>query len=663
MRKIKFCGTIPKSIQRAVITVGVLLATVALGAPALPNINTNNVVNITTYGATNNGTTDNTAAIQSAINTAAAGPATNGLSGGTVRIPAPGVFLSGPLALKSKVNLQIDSGATLKFLPFSSYPNASGTPAYPLAATNLTDLEISGAGTIDGNGAGWWSADPPNRPYLIYFSKCYRVLIQNITLQNPPKMHIVFKNSAGNITVQGITINTTAANAANTDGIDLIGTNCLVQDCSISAGDDNIALGSSGSSAVSSDTVITNCSFGVGHGVSIGGNTAGGVSNLTVINCSFNNTDYGIRMKSDNATGSSGGAGGVAQNLSYLNIGMTNITRGAIVIYSYYNGYGTPTAITPAIASTQSVDSLNIPIWRNITISNVTALVTSNGSTPGIAGIIWGRIETPVTNLTLSHVSITAPKSFDVYNAYGIRFVDFTNTLPSGNKTFTLYNTDVTITNSTPGANPITFDGLTSDNSLALHQAPASMTAGDAFGANPITLDASTLTISNAVTLPGSTVVNFTLSTNSAKVVATGNLTLNSTLNIAAGDGFSAGTYTLFIFSGSLGGTPTLGGTPAGYNCSLTNPPGQLQLLVQSPLPPSPPSFGRISVTSNGLVMSGTGGTTNGTFYVLVSTNVALPLNQWQPIATNLFDGNGPFIFTNTISTNGSQAFYLLAVP
>jgi hypothetical protein len=88
-----------------------------------------------------------------------------------------------------------------------------------------------------------------------------------------------------------------------------------------------------------------------------------------------------------------------------------------------------------------------------------------------------------------------------------------------------------------------------------------------------------------------------------------------------------------------------------------------IQLLVQSPLPPGPPSFGSIHATANGLVISGSGGTTNGTFYVLVSTNLALPLNQWTPVATNLFDGSGNFIFTNTPGPNARQAFYLLQLP
>ena len=270
---------------------------------------------------------------------------------------------------------------------------------------------------------------------------------------------------------------------------------------------------------------------------------------------------------------------------------MTNIRYGAIVIYSYYGEYGTPVGISPSTAASQVVGNTNIPIWRNIIISNVTATVGSSG----MAGIVWGRIESPVSNIFLSHLNITAPRTFDVYNVDGFRCADSQITLPGGNSTFTLFNADVTVTNSTQGAGTISFDGLTSTNSLALYQAPASMTAGDAFGANPITLAACTLADNTSLTPPGSTVFNFTLGTNNTEVTAAGNLTLNNTLNIAAGDGFGAGTYTLFTYAGGFSGTPVLGTVPAGFNYSITNPPGMIQLLVQSPLPPSPPVFGGIT--------------------------------------------------------------------
>src|SRR6266542_3515289 len=89
-----------------------------LAAPALPHITTSNVFNVTNaaYGALGNGVFTNTTAIQNAINAAA-----NATGGGTVEIPAPGVYLCGPLALKNFVNLQIDTGAVLRMLPYDQY--------------------------------------------------------------------------------------------------------------------------------------------------------------------------------------------------------------------------------------------------------------------------------------------------------------------------------------------------------------------------------------------------------------------------------------------------------------------------------------------------------------------------------------------------------------
>jgi polygalacturonase len=62
-----------------------------------------------------------------------------------------------------------------------------------------------------------------------------------------------------------------------------VGTNCLIQNCDISTGDDNIALGTSSSGVPAANILVTNCTFGDGHGMTIGSNTQGGVSNLTVI--------------------------------------------------------------------------------------------------------------------------------------------------------------------------------------------------------------------------------------------------------------------------------------------------------------------------------------------------------------------------------------------
>ena len=578
-----------------------------LAAPALPNINTNNIITITNapYNATNDGVADDTLAISNAIVAAAAGGNVGGLYGGTVRIPAPGTFLCGPLTLKNNVNIQIDTNATLEMEPLSVWTNLPAQSGNGLTygdliyASGVTNLEISGFGTIDGQATtnGWWNSSNPaynNRPYMIFFNgNCKRVLIQDVTIQNPPKMHIVFKGSDNDITIQGITINT--PDSPNTDGIDLVGTNCLVQNCTINDGDDNIALGSSTASAISKDVLITNCTFGIGHGVSIGSNTAGAVSNLTVINCSFTGTDYGIRMKSNtNSTGGSG-EGGIAQNLNYYNLRMTNIVDGAIVIYSYYASggqFGTPTGVSPYFASTQAVTTNTIPVWRNITISNVTATLASGG----VPGIIWARMEVPATNILLSHVNITASKSFDVYNVRGFQFADSTNTVPSGTTTFLLYNAELIVTNSVFATNLVTLDGLTTNgygNSLAFYNAQASLQNTNVLDDGPLTLADSILTVSNNFMLFPGTVLNFALDPNTNRVAVVGNLALGGTINVTNGPGFGAGTNILLTYTGNLSGNlPTLGSTPAGYNYAFdTNSDGQVKLIVTLPAPSAPTNF------------------------------------------------------------------------
>ncbi len=628
------------------------------GTPALPVIPayTTNVTQ-SPYNAVGDGVTDNTAALQAAINDV------NAHGGGTVEIPGPGIFLSGPLTMKNKINLQIDAGAVLRMLPYGMWPGTAPL----LSSSSIANIAISGGGAIDGQGGPWWAGNPGSGLYMIYFTNCKTVLVQNITVSNAPAQQIVFKNKNGNITIQGVTIRAPSSHAGtpshNTDGIDLVGTNCLVQNCDISTGDDNIALGTSSIGASTADVLVTNCAFGDGHGMTIGSNTAGGVSNLTVINCTFNVTDYGIRMKSDNNS-SSPGAGGIAQNLSYFNLSMTNIRYEPILIYSYYNqsGFSTPVNVSPATAAARPVAAVttNTPLWRNIIISNLTATVSGLGQ----AGLIWGRTELPATNITLAKIKITAPSNFDLYNVSAVRIIDSQITLPSGN-TFSLFNAQLTVSNSSPATNLISLDGLTSSNALAFYNCPAVINDATALGANPITISSSILTNSTSLSLPGSVTANFAVGTNKAMVSVSGNLSLYNTLNITNSDGFGPGTYTLFTYTGTFSGTPVLGAQPTGYSYSLsTNTAHQINLLVIG-TNNTPPSFGGISYigSSPAVVLSGTGGTPYHPYSVLTSTNVALPVDQWSINTTNYFDASGNFVFTNTPAQGSVQTFYLLRVP
>jgi polygalacturonase len=561
----------------------------ALAGIPLPQINTNNIIVVTNapYGAIGDGVTTNTTAIQNAINTAALGGTTNGLSGGTVEFP-PGDYLCGPLTMKSFVNLQIGAGATLQMLPYGSYPGGT-SPTDFISASKLHDLEISGSGTIDGQGAVWWATNNAtpggiSRPKAMFApSTCTNILVRDVTLQNPPNTHISFRFVCVNVTVDHININTPYG-TPNTDGIDCSGANVLISNSHITDGDDFIAMGDGHTNSFNHDLTITNCLFGTGHGVSIGSFTQGGLSNLLVIDCVWTNGTSGIHLKSDDDRG------GLVQNLRYINLAMTN-TQIPIFLYSYYTNAGTSTGVTvdkaaayPAFPVTNTT-----PIWRDITFSNITALPTNGFA----AGIIWGKPELSFSNVVMDHVNITASKYFQLYNAQGVQLIDSQITAPSTN-TFALYNAEMIVTNRTPSTNLVKLEGISTNgyvNTLRLYNATATLRATNMLDGSPnITLSGSTLTISNNLTLSLSNSINYFLGTNAATVAVKGNLALGGSNNINAGNGFTNGTYTLMTYTGALSGDlPVLGSTPSGYICALnTNTAGQIKLIVTSPLPGVP---------------------------------------------------------------------------
>ena len=576
------------------------------GSVPLPAINTNNIIVVTntTYGAVGDGVFTNTTAFQNAINAVAAGGLVNGLRGGMVEIPS-GTFLCGPLMLKSNVRLQLDSGAVVRLLPYGSWPGSpyTGTVSPLINGSSLTNIAVTGMGMFDGQGSPWWIANNNNsainRPLILSLQPCSQVLLQDFTSSNPPVAHIALKGVGGNINI--IAIKLFAPDSAdpvnpshNTDGVDLAETNALFQDCIISTGDDNIAIGSSGS--VSKDILVTNCFFGFGHGLSIGSFTSGGVSNLTVVNCTFSNTGNGIKIKSER------NRGGVVQNLNYYNLTMTNVGW-PVQFYSYYEfGLGTLTGVTPGFAASTAFTSTNPvpyepPIYRNITISNVTANVP-NGRPPLM---IWGLPDYPISNVVFKAIRLasSSTSTSGIYNATNIQFIDCLLSAPAGKKTVQLWNADITFTNSSLSTNLLILDGLTTNgvgNTLEFDNAQATVSNTNAIAGGAITLNGSTLTVSNNLTLSHANPLNFIIGTNPVTLAVKGNLMVGDrafitggTVNVAAGPGFTNGIYPLMTFTGSYDGPPNFGTRLPGYVSLWGDGTGNVvDLLVLAPPPGTP---------------------------------------------------------------------------
>jgi polygalacturonase len=114
-------------------------------------------LSILKFNAVGNGLVLNTRSINDAINQQSA------KGGGVVLIPK-GIWLSGPVVLKSNVNVHLSTGATLLFTSdFNQYPlvkgNWEGIPQMrnqsPISASGATNIAITGNGIIDGNGDAW----------------------------------------------------------------------------------------------------------------------------------------------------------------------------------------------------------------------------------------------------------------------------------------------------------------------------------------------------------------------------------------------------------------------------------------------------------------------------------------------------------------------------
>ena len=111
---------------------------------------------------------------------------------------------------------------------------------------------------------------------------------------------------------------------------------------------------------------------------------------------------------------------------------------------------------------------------------------------------------------------------------------------------------------------------------------------------------------------------------------------------------FNAGNY-----SGSFNGfvlPPLTNGLV--WNTDLLATSGTLEVNAYSP-----PVFSTPILNGANLNFTGTGGIPDWTYYVLTTTNLTAP---WKAVATNQFDANGNFTFTNALNPNSSPIFYRL---
>jgi hypothetical protein len=367
--------------------------------------------NVRDFGAKGDGRMLDTPAIQEAIEACAKA------GGGTVLLPA-GTYLSKPLFLRgNNLTFRLDSNAVLLGSQgFNDYRTAEGKVAGLINADHLSNVTLCGEGAIDGAGEPWWpavreakrngTAEPRRRPKMVNFSHCQGLTVRDVTLRNSPSFHLV-PTDCNDVLIDHVTIKA-PGNSPNTDAIDPGPCrNLRIVNCILDVGDDNVAIKAGhpvpGQDFCCEDMIISNCTCLHGHGISIGSETAGGVSNLVVIDCTFDGTVSGIRIKTAR------GKGGQVENVLYKNLTMNNVTR-PIDIACYY----------PKVPKTDTARAggAGTPSYHDIRIENL------SGTCPQSVGLIVGLPESLVRNVTLTGVHLKTETGLLVKNATGIDFKD-----------------------------------------------------------------------------------------------------------------------------------------------------------------------------------------------------------------------------------------------
>ena len=236
----------------------------------------------------------------------------------------------------------------------------------------------------------------------------------------------------------------------------------------------------------------------------------------------------------------------------------------------------------------------------------------------------------------------------------------------SGTYTITMSGTNSAFTaNPTPGVASAAFTlnlTLLKQFTVGLDPAAETFTEGDAGQVTvAVTLtnlsDALVETISNSLTVIGPGPANSVtagLSSAYASPSARGG-TATLALSITNNGNSLPGTYQVIVSAANSDFTDNV---PTAGTALATN------FLTVTPLPFS---IQRFSVSGTNLAITGVGGGPNWPYLVYTSTNLALPLSQWTPILTNVYDGDGRFsvmiALTNTLNPNASGQFFVLAFP
>jgi polygalacturonase len=416
-----------------------LLAMIPASAHAAPKI-----FFVNNYGAKSDGTTLDTAAIQKAIDSAAAKKATVSFK--------PGTYLTGALFLKSGITFEVPEGVTLtgaqhvEDFPILPTRIAGIEMSWPAAMINVRDqhdVTITGKGTIDGNGSVWWKVYRDTlkiyQPKGLRWASDYDAKRVRLSLiQNSYNVHygggLTLKRSgfwtvqvlySHDVTIDGLIIrNNEDGHGPSTDGIDIDSSKKIdVSHADIEVNDDALCL-KAGRDADGlrvnrpTEDVKIHDSI-IRHGaaaITIGSETSGGFRNIEAWNLTaLSGVPNGVLFKSAHVRG------GNAKDIRIHDLTLEGVAIPISMTMNWNPAYsytklpeGTdPKTVPPywIVLTTPVPEEQGLPHFSDVHIWNIKATGAKQ------AFRVSAYPNAPLVNFKLDHLDIEAATAGTIANA------------------------------------------------------------------------------------------------------------------------------------------------------------------------------------------------------------------------------------------------------
>lgn len=376
-------------------------------------------LNVRDFGAKGDGISNDTNFLQACIYACP--------DGGRVYIPK-GEYYTGPLLLRSNITIELAEGAHLigdtdrthyPVLPGMTYTSDEmdeynlgsweGNPldcfASIITGINIENVKIIGKGIIDGNAqnADWWKDVKIKRiawrPRGVFLNHCKNVSFQGVTVTNTPSwnLHPYFSSHIRFLDMKLIS----PRNSPNTDGcdpescdhVDIIGVYFSVGDDCIAIKSGKIFMGRKYKKP-SSNFTIRNCSMNFGHGaVVLGSEMSGGIRDIYVSQCLFNQTDRGLRIKTRRGRGKDA----IIDGITFENIKMQEVLTPLVINMFYYcdpDGHSNYVQTKEKLPVDDRTPYLGDFCFKNIECENVNVA----------AGTFFGIPEAPIHSIHIENV-------------------------------------------------------------------------------------------------------------------------------------------------------------------------------------------------------------------------------------------------------------------